>query len=175
MDTASGDTPIALIGFMASGKTAVGRALALRLGWSFADTDDLVVAERGLPIAEIFGLSGEAAFRALEAAALERVTAMPRMVVAAGGGVVLLPENRRILAERCWTVFLRVSPATAVARASREPGTRPLLSGADPTRAAERLLAERAPLYETAADFVVDADRLSPESIVEAIVARRAR
>ncbi|MDX9959022.1 MAG: shikimate kinase [Clostridia bacterium] len=116
---------VALIGLPASGKSAVGSALARRLGLSFVDLDEQIVAGTGRSIAEIFRLDGEEAFRLLESESLEGATRGGRIILSTGGGCVLAPGNRSLLKERCTVVWLDVSPEVAAARAdpagNREP------------------------------------------------------
>ncbi|MGH9000821.1 MAG: shikimate kinase, partial [Acidimicrobiia bacterium] len=103
---------LVLVGMMGSGKSSVGRRLARRLGRSFVDTDQLVEARRGLPIAEIFAADGEAAFRALESSAVaEALGASPPAVVAFGGGAILDPANRERARAGAVVVWLWADPA----------------------------------------------------------------
>ncbi len=165
---------IVLAGFMATGKTQVGRRLARVLGWRFVDTDALVEAAAGQPVAAIFAEEGEQGFRARERAAIARACAMPATVVAVGGGALLDPANREALRAAGPIVCLRASPREILRRVG-SARDRPLLSGpavrSDAERLAriEALLAERAPVY-ACATHVVDTDGLSPSQ-----VARRVR
>jgi len=123
-----GPLKIALIGFMGSGKTAVGRLLARKLGWAFEDTDAWIERRAGGSVAEIFRRNGEASFRDLEADALRGILAGPGpLVCACGGGSVLRPENRALIARHALAVWLHAAPAVCLARI--DPATRPLLAG----------------------------------------------
>ena len=159
---------VSLIGFMTSGKSAVGRALAQALGWDFADLDEVLEAGAGMPVSEIFRQRGEAAFRESEARALEAVLSRSRTVVATGGGAVLGEANRRLLRARSRVVWLRLSCAGVLSRLGRRgQEKRPLLSGAERDELAAkvaRLLAEREPLYRETAhwELIVDGRRPQP-------------
>lgn len=122
-----------LVGFMGAGKTSVGRVLSRRLGWRFEDLDDLIVAREGRSIEQIFGESGEAAFRRAEHAALRELVARAggsRMVVALGGGAFAQAENVALLADqRATTVFLDAGVEELLRRCRAEGKPRPLLRG----------------------------------------------
>jgi len=165
---------LALVGFMASGKSTIGRKLARKLGCAFFDTDALVMRDRG-PIAAIFENEGEAAFRRYESAAIDSVlTDGEPGVVALGGGSLTVPENRRLLTDRAWRVFIRVSPQQILARVRRGRQLRPILGAAPTLAQIEELYAARMPDYESA-DHVVDASRRSDRDVIEEIVAWLAR
>jgi shikimate kinase len=160
---------VILAGFMGTGKTEVGRRLAISLGWTFVDTDALVESVAGRSISAIFADEGEAAFRAREREAVTRACAMPAAVVAVGGGALLDPENRRRLLAAGPVICLRAQPGELARRlgAARD---RPLLNGegtaTEDQRLAriEALLAERAPVYALAT-HAVDTDGLSPDEV----------
>ncbi len=163
---------IVLTGFMATGKTVVGRSLARALGRPFIDVDGLVETAAGRSIRDIFAADGEAGFRALERAAVERACAVPDAVVATGGGTLLDPENRRRLAASGMIVCLTAEPETILARVG-DPATRPLLAGTNGSAAGRltrirMLLAERAPAYALA-HHAIDTTGLSVEQVVESV------
>jgi shikimate kinase len=164
-----GGRNIILVGFMATGKTSVGRRLAERSGCSFVDLDDLIEAEAGMPIPRIFEEQGEPAFRALEARMMEQAAGMPRTVIATGGGAVVNPANLRHM-QSCGTVIaLTADPATILARVGAGPGARrPMLQG-DAEARIRCLLAERAPAYGRA-DVVLDTSQLTVEQVTDAIL-----
>ncbi len=167
---------VVLVGMMGAGKTTVGRLLARRLGRPFVDVDDVVVAAAGRSIPDVFALEGEAGFRARERRALAQVCAagVPQ-VVACGGGAVLDPANRAVLASRARVVWLRASPEVLADRVG-DGTARPLLAGtADAAERARRLgalAAEREAVYAAVADEVVDTDERSPAELA-ADLARR--
>ena len=161
---------VVLIGFMAAGKTAVGRALAAELGFEFCDTDDMVAAASGQTVEEIFAANGEEAFRELEREAVMRAAAKPGRVIACGGGAVLSVRNYGVLKGAGPIVYLRTTADELIARLGRGEG-RPLLGG-DPAEAVPRLLSERTPAYETAADVTVDTDGRTPEDVAGEIAER---
>src|SRR5262245_29303677 len=113
----SEDAPIFLVGFMATGKTTVGRLLAARLGWQMIDLDDEIVRAAGMSVKEIFAARGEAAFREEEARAVREACARPRTVVATGGGAVCREENLAGMLAAGTVVALAVTPDEAVRRA----------------------------------------------------------
>ncbi|HEY8491549.1 MAG TPA: 3-dehydroquinate synthase [Dehalococcoidia bacterium] len=167
---AGGSPPrrIILTGFSGTGKTTVARALARRLGWHWVDTDDLVVAHDGRYIHQIFQESGEEYFRGLERMALRQATSPEGWVVATGGGAVLRPENRRLLAERGLVVCLEASPETIHQRLraeqDRNPAVRPLLQAEDPLARIRELKAFRQPYYRLC-DWTVDTDGRTADEV----------
>ena len=146
---------VTLCGFMGSGKTTVGKALAKRLGFSFADTDAEIESRAGLTVAEIFEKMGEPAFRRMESEVIKDMAHLDGVVISVGGGTVLNEENVRTLKACGKVVLLDVDAATVISRLSCDV-SRPLLAGPDKEQRAEALLSERRPLYEAAADIVVD-------------------
>lgn len=163
---------IVLVGLMATGKSTVGRTVAGALGRPLLDSDEQVEAETGRTVREIWRADGEPAFRRLEAAALAAALDQEDVaVIAAAGGVVLAPENRRRLcATDVEVVWLRARPETLVERVRASgDGHRPLLDE-DPEGMLERMSADRSPLYEAVADHVVDVDDLEPDAVAERIL-----
>ena len=169
-----GRRPIALVGLMGAGKSAVARVLGEQLGASMADLDAMVEASEGRSVAEIFAHAGEEHFRRREGELLAEVLRAGVGVIACGGGVVLDPDHRRALRDRCRVVWLEVSPAEAVRRiaASGEPlQSRPLLAGESPESRLAELLAARTPLYEEIAQLRVQTDGRTPAEVVDLILA----
>ena len=158
---------VVLIGFMGTGKTAVGRRVAARLGCPFVDTDTLIEERAGRPIPRIFAEDGEAAFRQLEAEVVDAAAGRDGVVIATGGGVVLRPENMARLRQTGVIVALRADPKAILARVGGS--VRPLLAG-DPEGSIRRLLAERDVLYGEA-DLAVDTTALSPEDAAARVIA----
>lgn len=155
---------------MGAGKSAVGRALANRLGRPFLDADQELERRLGVDLARVFELEGEAGFRRRERDLLAELTLQPGVVLATGGGAVLDADNRRLLGSRGRVVFLAASVATQVRRA-RHTAHRPLLRDTDPAARLGELYALREPLYRDLADLVVETDDRSPSEIVATIVA----
>lgn len=162
---------IFLIGFMGSGKSTVGRSLSRRLLLPFTDTDVRIEKEQGKSISDIFAQDGEEAFRWMETQALRSISRsqLPQ-VVSTGGGLPMRMENRDILKEAGTTVFLRVRPETVYERLHGDT-SRPLLQKVDPEEEIRRLLDVRNPLYEEAADIIVDVDGKTPKELAEEIEA----
>lgn len=148
---------ISLVGFMGSGKSAIGRALAAKMGFTFLDVDEYIEKQAGLAIPEIFKNEGESGFRTRETAALnELLTRQTGMVFGCGGGAILRPENRDLLHTHSLTVWLYATIKTTLRRVP--PGTRPLLDVENPTDTAREILTGRLPSYARAADMVVSSE-----------------
>lgn len=156
------------MGFMASGKTSVGRVLARFLGWGFVDFDEEIEAAAGATIPEIFSEEGEPAFRELEERVGRRLLEMENVVLATGGGWGAAPGRLKELPEGTLSVWLKIGPEAAVRRAGRQDLDRPLLAVDDPVGRARELLARREPRYREA-DLTLDADAASPEELARAI------
>jgi shikimate kinase len=169
MPPADEDAPIFLIGFMASGKTTVGRLLAERLDWNFVDLDKVIEDRAGTTVADIFAGEGEAGFRERETEALEQVAKRLKTVVATGGGAPCREENLETMLAVGRVFWLDVTPAEAVARAGKVSG-RPLLDGAaDPVGAARRLLKTRKPFYARA-HARIETDGRSAQEVVTGLL-----
>ncbi|MGE0797099.1 MAG: shikimate kinase [Lautropia sp.] len=160
---------IFLVGMMGAGKSTVGARLARRLDRDFLDVDRELEARLGVDIPTVFDLEGEGGFRRREAQLIAELTARSGLVLATGGGAVLLPENRAALAARGLVVYLRASPADLWSRLKRDKH-RPLLRSPDPRQRVQSLVAERDPLYLEIADHVVATGRQPVEQTVESIV-----
>ena len=154
---------------MGSGKTTVGRLVAERLGRRFLDSDQQVEARAGRTVRAIFEAEGETAFRRLESDALAEALADPEpVVVAAAGGVVLDPRNRRLLDEAATVVWLRAEAPVLAARV-RSGDHRPLLAG-NALAVLARMEAERGLLYAEVADHVVEAGATPVSQVVAAVL-----
>lgn len=151
---------------MGAGKTTVGRQLAKRLGRRFFDSDHEIVERTGVHIPTIFEIEGEDGFRRREAQTIAELAGCNNIVLATGGGVVLNPENRMILHDTGWCVYLNVPPALLYER-TKHDRNRPLLCVPDPLAKLEELHAARDPLYREAAHFVVEGSHLVASGIVQ--------
>ncbi|OGX37314.1 MAG: hypothetical protein A3C53_03430 [Omnitrophica WOR_2 bacterium RIFCSPHIGHO2_02_FULL_68_15] len=159
---------LVLIGFMGTGKSVVGRALAARLDRPFVDVDEAIEREQGRPIRKIFAEQGEPAFRAVERAMIQRVTQRDGQVIAAGGGAIMDEGNLAALSRRGWLVWLTAEPDVILQRIG-DPATRPLLNTADPRARVAELLALRQATYAKA-DAVVETSRRTVEQVVHEII-----
>lgn len=158
-----------LVGPMGSGKTAVGRYLSRLIGLTFYDSDTEIERRTGVDIPFIFDKEGEDSFRQREREALEALVFMDHIVLATGGGAVLLPENRRLLTKHGSVVYLETSVAQQVERV-KQGRTRPLLANVDTTSKLAQLMAQRAPLYREVADIIVPTDGRRVHTVAGMIV-----
>ena len=150
---------IVLIGFMGTGKSAIGRALAQRTDALLVDTDTEIERQAGHSVAKIFAQDGEAAFRALETDTLRLLLAQKgEMIVATGGGTPLRRENAALLQSLGAVVWLTASPSVILSRVGRVLASRPLLANYldDPLSRIETLVAERSPAYQALAEWEFD-------------------
>lgn len=144
--------PIFFIGFMGAGKTSVARRLARMCRIASVDMDTYIERREGKRISDIFAEQGEAGFRSLESQILEEFSHKDPLLISCGGGIVLSKENRSILKERGFVIYLEVSVDEAAQRIS-DVSTRPLFKDVETAR---DVIAQRIPLYEEAADVVID-------------------
>ena len=156
---------IFLVGLMGAGKTSIGRLLAKRLGKAFFDSDHEIERVTGVRIPVIFEIEGEAGFRAREERILAGLVQGGNIVLATGGGAVLSPQNRRLLAENGIVIYLRAA-VTDLWNRTRHDRNRPLLRSGEPLATLERLYAERDPLYREVAHIIVDTGDQSLGSLV---------
>ena len=170
MSSISKSANIIITGFMGTGKSVVGRALARRLSMKFLDTDNMIEAKAGMLIKEIFSAFGEPRFRELESEVLAELLSGERgegFVLSTGGGIVIDPENRKRLAELGVVVSLKASVESILERVSKS-GERPLLNNAEPEETIERLTKERSPFYEEA-DLVIDTTDKSIDEVARIV------
>jgi len=165
-------TSIALIGFMGTGKTAVGKALAEKLGKGFVELDPLIEQKAEKTIPEIFKQDGEIAFRELEMEVTKEVSKGKNLVIACGGGVVLNKINIDRLRKESIIVYLSASPRVILKRISNDAEERPLLEVANPTLTIRELLRFRKPFYERAADITINTSKLDIDTVVEQIISK---
>jgi shikimate kinase len=140
---------VVLVGMMGSGKTAIGRALAARLGVSFCDSDAAIEEAASATIAEIFARDGEAFFRVREAEVISRLMSGDPVVLSTGGGAFLTPRIRELIAEQGVAVWLN-APLDVLWERVRNKDTRPLLRTADPRQTLSDIFDQRVPVYAQA-------------------------
>ncbi len=145
---------IALIGFMAAGKSTVGRVLAQETRLKFTDTDAEIEKTEGRSVSEIFAAGGEEYFRKAETEILKKLIKEKGLVLSCGGGIIGKPENITLLKENCFTVFLDV-PFEILKERAAENNARPLFRD---EKIAKRLYEQRYPQYIAAADFTLNSN-----------------
>lgn len=160
---------IVLIGFMGAGKSSSGKALARKTGLPHFDTDEIVSKRFGLSVTEIFVQLGEEEFRDAETEALRQLAGAGPAIIVTGGGIVLRPENVKMLRELGRMVSLEADEETLFRRISRR-ATRPLLQTENPRATMVELLRVRDPLYRAAADVRLDTSRLTHDEVADAIL-----
>lgn len=165
-------TGIALIGFMGTGKTAVGRVLAQRLGKELIETDALIERTAGMSIPEIFEKEGETGFREREIALVKEIAGKKNAVIACGGGLVLNKINIDRLHRENVVVCLTAAPGIILKRTAVDGEGRPLLAVADRAVQIKELLAYRRPFYSRAADITINTSRLGVEAVAGEIIGR---
>lgn len=162
-------TCIALIGFMATGKSTIGPLLAEKLDYTFVDTDDLVETDMKMKITDIFSELGEAVFREAEYKALKKALAMENIVLSTGGGIVLFEQNRRLLKKKAFVVSLTAHPETIFNRIKGDE-SRPLLKSEDPLARIKTMMAERQKYYQEC-DFEISTEESTELECCERIAA----
>lgn len=165
---------VVLVGMMGSGKTAIGRALAARLGVPFVDSDAAIEEAAALSIAEIFKRDGESFFRKRETEVLRRLLSGPPGIVSTGGGAFLAEENRNAIADMGVAVWLNADLETLWERV-RHKDTRPLLRTADPKATLTAIFQERTPIYAKAGAEIVVAGDASIEQTTQSVIDNLAR
>lgn len=160
---------IFLIGPMGAGKSTIGRHLADELHLEFFDSDQEIEKRTGADIAWIFDIEGEEGFRAREENVINDLTDKQGIVLATGGGSVVSKAVRNRLSARGIVVYLQTTIDKQVARTQRDK-RRPLLQNDDPESVLRRLAEERNPMYEDAADYIVDTDDQSARAVANQII-----
>lgn len=161
---------LVLIGYMGAGKSTIGRALAEQMQIPFLDMDTLIEEKQGRCISDIFAQEGEAYFRELETAYLKELLEQKEEgVLSAGGGLPLRKENRELLRQMGYTVYLQVSKETVLERLEGDK-SRPLLQVADKEEKIAKMIQNRHPIYLETADFTVVVDGREVDTIVQEIV-----
>ncbi|HYH80738.1 MAG TPA: shikimate kinase [Longimicrobium sp.] len=167
---------VVLLGYMTSGKSTVGQALARRLEWTFLDFDVEIERRDGRTVQDMIAADGEERFRQLEAALTDEAARTPYLVLAPGGGWITRPEQLTALGPGTLAAWLRVSPEETARRLRADTIARPFRDLDDPVPRIAEMLAGREPLYRLA-DVSIPTDGRSPESIafeLETIVRMRA-
>jgi len=159
------------MGFMGTGKSIVGRRLAIELGYRFVDTDQRIEAREKKRIPLIFSEDGEDYFRKVEAEVVEAVSALDGYVISTGGGVPLKAGNLQALQKNGLLVTLVARPEVVLRRVQRRMGERPLLKGPDPLGAITRLLSEREACYGLS-QFRVDTSDIPIAESVRRVLAQ---
>lgn len=163
---------VILIGFMGCGKSTVGIRLSYKLRRIVEDTDKLIEKKAEMSISEMFATEGEAAFRQKETDCLcELIRSSEEKIISTGGGLPMKPENHALLKKLGCVIYLKISPECVWERLKNDI-TRPLLQCEDPFGKIQELMAKRAPLYEAAADVVVDVDGKNMDEVLEEILNR---
>jgi shikimate kinase len=160
-----------LIGPMGAGKTTIGRHLATLLHKRFVDVDHEIEKRTGVSIPVIFEIEGEDGFRRRESAVIEELTRDTDIVLATGGGAVLLEENRKILKDRGIVAYLQADIETLVERTRRDRN-RPLLQTENPRGKIEDLLRQREPIYREIADVIINTGQRAPSSVARDVAVR---
>ena len=170
---------VMLVGFMATGKSSVGRILAERLDWPLVDADEEIERRAGKPIPEIFRDDGEPAFRQLESEVIQELCAGVGQVIAAGGGAFIETENQQRMLSGCRVICLAASPETILTRLARarqtanstagaeENDDRPMLGGEDVRQMITELLEQRTEAYSQA-HHTLNTDGLTLEQVAQA-------
>lgn len=159
---------IVLIGMRGSGKTTIGKLLAKRLGKQFIEMDELIVQKVGHSIPEIVNRYGWEKFRDVEQEITREVAGWDNVVNATGGGVVTREENIRQLKKQGKLVWLKANTDTLLRRIGNDQ-SRPSLTGKSHQEDMEAVLADRSPIYEQVADFIIDTEDKMPEEVAEII------
>ena len=159
---------IVLLGFMGTGKTAIGKRVAERLEMEYLDVDNIIEKEAGMSISEIFSRFGEEHFRALESKMARKVSTYENKVISTGGGIVLRKENMDNLRQGSVLICLTARPEVILAR-TKKGHHRPLLEVDYPLTTIKELLAYRAPFYAQA-DYSLDTSDLTIDQVVEEVI-----
>ena len=160
---------IFLVGPMGAGKSTIGRALAKELKLEFFDSDEVIEQRAGADIAWIFDIEGEEGFRQREIKIIDELTQKQNIVLATGGGVIISPENRSVLAGRGTVIYLKTSLEQQYERTKRDT-RRPLLQTDNLTERLEELRDERQPYYEDLSDVSFETDKLTVKAVANNIV-----
>ena len=160
---------IVLTGFMATGKTTVGKLLAKHLNYNFVDTDEMIVKRAGMPVSEIFRTKGEPAFRRMESDLAKELAKKKGLVISTGGGMMLDPDNASVLSKTGQIFCLVATPKEIFDRVSKATqANRPLLESEDPMKQVTQLLAQREKGYKKFTQ--IKTSQRTPEEITVSLV-----
>jgi len=159
---------IYLVGFMGTGKTAIGKILAKSLGKDFVEMDEVIEQKEGRPIVDIFKDPGESHFRKLEKKLLVELSQKTDLVVSCGGGLICDDQNLKILKESGTVFNLKSSPQKIYER-TKKYAHRPLLNVTDPVKQIEELLKKREPYYSQA-HYTIESEEQSPQEVAQDII-----
>ncbi len=160
---------IILIGPMGAGKTTIGRQLAKRLSIRFYDSDHEIEERTGVKISLIFEIEGEEGFRRRETEVIRELSLMNNIVLSTGGGAVTQAENRVVLKNNGYIIYLKSSPEMLFKR-TVDDKRRPLLQGDDRLEQIRKILNEREPAYIEMADEIIDSEKMSIKQIIQKIL-----
>jgi len=163
-------TNIALIGFMGTGKTTVGKILAKQLDKKYISTDLLITKKAGKPIPRIFNEDGEIRFRELEIEVVKEISKMNNLVIDCGGGIVLNKINIDRLKKNGTIIILLTASQKIILERILKEKERPLLEVKNKIKKIEELLSFRKPFYERAGDYCIDTSELTVDQTVEKIM-----
>ena len=158
-----------LIGPVGAGKSTIGRQLATELKLDFYDSDRVIESKCGVTIDWIFDIEGEEGFRQREKEAIEALVGEQSIVLATGGGAIILPENRTLLSSRGKVVYLQASVEQQLERTAKDK-KRPLLQVKDKKAQLEKMMLEREPLYREIADLTIETSDTTVRNVVQRIV-----
>jgi len=161
---------IFIVGLMGAGKTTIGKLLAKKLRKTFYDTDHEIEKKLGVKVSVIFELEGEEGFRKRETQMIDELTSKKDIILATGGGAVLIEENRRLLKERGKVIYLNAKPQHLAKRMAFDKD-RPLLQQGNMLDTLNHLYQERHPLYLRVSSFVVDTGQQKTQTIIHKIEA----
>jgi shikimate kinase len=164
---------LVLIGYRGSGKSAVGRRLAARLGLKFVDIDVLIEERQGVPISDIVKSHGWGHFRKLEKETIGEISKEDRIIIAPGGGAVLDTDNVEALRKSGLILWLKAGRETLLRRLNQDPETnmrRPTLTGKGTSEELKEVLSLREPIYKRFSEIQIDTSMLDVEAVVERIL-----
>ncbi|MDD5195792.1 MAG: shikimate kinase [Candidatus Omnitrophica bacterium] len=157
-----------LVGFMGTGKTAVGKLISRKLHREFIETDALIEEGSGKKITEIFEQYGEVHFRKLERKLLEKLATKTNLIVSCGGGLICNPENLKLMAKSGIIICLKAKPDT-IYRRTKQASHRPLLNVKNPLSAIENLLNLREEFYSQA-HYCINTDDILPDEVAAEVI-----